>query len=93
MVFFPKTYTLVLDHHPLLSCLKWSGSRSVMSDILQPYGLYSPWNSPSQNSGVGSISLLQQIFQPRDRQPRNGTQISHIAGGLFTSWATREAQE
>ena len=49
--------------------------------------LYSPWNSPGQNSGVGSLSLLQGIFQPRDR-----TQVSCIAGGFFTSWATREAQ-
>ena len=29
--------------------------------------LYSPWNSPGQNTGVGSLSLLQGIFQPRDR--------------------------
>ena len=26
-------------------------------------------------------------------QPREQTQISHIAGGFFTIWATREAQE
>ena len=26
-------------------------------------------------------------------QPRDGTQVSHIAGRFFTSWATREAQE
>ena len=26
-------------------------------------GLYSPWNSPGQNTGVGSLSLLQGIFQ------------------------------
>ena len=24
-----------------------------MSDSLQPHGLYSPWNSPGQNTGVG----------------------------------------
>ena len=30
-----------------------SESRSVMSDSLQPHGLYSPWNSPGQNTGVG----------------------------------------
>ena len=29
---------------------------------MQPQGLYSPWNSPGQNIGVGSLSLLQQIF-------------------------------
>ena len=39
-----------------------SESRSVMSDSLQLHGLYSPWNSPVQNTGVGSLSLLQGIF-------------------------------
>ena len=33
-----------------------------MSDSLQPHGLYSPWNSPGQNTDVGSLSLVQQIF-------------------------------
>ena len=37
-------------------------SRLVVSDSLQPHGLYSPWNSPGQNTGVGSHSLLQGIF-------------------------------
>ena len=32
----------------------------VMSDSLQPHGLYSPWKSPGQNTGVGS--LLQEVF-------------------------------
>ena len=36
-------------------------SRSVMSDSLGPQGLYSPWNSPGQNTGVHSLSLLQGI--------------------------------
>ena len=48
---------------------------------------YSPWNSSGQNTGVGSLSLLHGISQPRNR-----TQVSHIAGRFFTSWATREAQ-
>ena len=34
----------------------------VVSDFLQPHGLYSLWNSPGQNTGVGSLSLLQGIF-------------------------------
>ena len=38
-----------------------SESRSVMSNSLRPRGLYS-WNSPVQNTGVGSLSLLQAIF-------------------------------
>ena len=32
-----------------------------MSNSLQPHGLDSPWNSPGQNTGVGSLSLLQGI--------------------------------
>ena len=39
--------------------VKWSESHSVMSDSLRPHGLHSPWNSPDQNTGVGSCSLLQ----------------------------------
>ena len=34
----------------------------VVSNSLRPRGLYSPWNSPGQNTGVGSLSLLHGIF-------------------------------
>ena len=27
---------------------------------------FSPWNSPGQNTGVGSLSLLQRIFPPQE---------------------------
>ena len=30
-----------------------------MSNSLQPHGLYCPWNSRGQNTGVGNLSLLQ----------------------------------
>ena len=65
-----------------------SESRSVMSNSLQPRGLYSPWNSPGQNTRVGNCSFLWGIF------PTQGSnQVPCIAGRFFTSWATREAQE
>ena len=107
-----------------------SDSRSVVSNSLQPHGLYiySPRNSPGQNNGVDNLSLLQGIiptqglnpalphcrwflyqlshqgrprilewvaypFSSRSSQSRNQTGVSCIAGGFFTSWATREAQE
>ena len=35
-----------------------SGSGSVVSNSLGPHGLYSPWNSAGQDTGVGSHSLL-----------------------------------
>ena len=31
--------------------------------------LYSPWNSPGQNSEVGSLSLLQGIFSTQGSNP------------------------
>ena len=34
----------------------------IVSDCLRPHGLYSPWDSPGQNTGVGSHLLLQGIF-------------------------------
>ena len=57
-----------------------SESRSVVSDSLQPRELYHPWTSPGQNTGVGSLSLLQGSSQPRDQ-----TGVSCIAGGSFTN--------
>ena len=39
-----------------------SESRSVVSDSLRLHELYSPWNSPGQNTGIGSHSLLRGIF-------------------------------
>ena len=63
-----------------------SESCSVVSESLWPHGLYSPWNSPGQNTEAHRLSLLQVSSQPRD-----WTQVSHIAGRFFTNWAIREA--
>ena len=35
--------------------------------------------------------LVAFPFSRGSSQPRDRTQVSHIAGGFFTSWATREA--
>ena len=40
-----------------------------MSNSLQPHGLYSTWNSPGQNTGEGSHSLLQGIFSTQGSNP------------------------
>ena len=63
--------------------LEWSESYSVTSDSLWPQGLYSPWNSPGWNTGVGSHFLLNLAIKPRSPT----FQVS-----LFASWATGEAQ-
>ena len=36
---------------------------------LQLHGIYSPWNSPGQNTEVGSLSLLQGIFPTQGSNP------------------------
>ena len=46
-----------------------SESRSVVSDSLRPHGLYTSWNSPGQNTGVGSLCLLQGIFPNQGSSP------------------------
>ena len=45
-----------------MTSVRWVKVKVAQSDSLQPHGLYSPWNSPGQNPGVGSHSLLQGIF-------------------------------
>ena len=52
----------------------------VASDSLRPHGLCSPWNSPGQNTRVGSLSLLQGIFPTQGSNPG-----LCIAGRFFTS--------
>ena len=54
---------------------------SVVSNSLWPHGLYSPWNSPGQDTGMGSLSLLRGSSWPRNR-----TRVCYIAGGFYTSW-------
>ena len=46
-----------------------SESRSVVSNSLQPHRLYSPWDSPGQDTGVGSHALLQGIFPTQGSNP------------------------
>ena len=44
-------------------------SPSVVSYSLRPHRLYDPWNSVGKNTGVGSLSLLQGIFQTQGSNP------------------------
>ena len=60
-----------------------SESHSVVSNSLRPHEIL-------------QARILKRVAFPFSRgssQPRDQTQVSHIAGGFFTSWATREAQE
>ena len=65
-----------------------SESCSVVSNSLGPHGLYSLW--------ILQTRVLEWVAYPFSRgssQPGDRTQVPHIVGGFFTSWATREAQE
>ena len=49
-----------------------------------------------QVSHKGSPRILEWVpypFSSRSSQPRNWTGVSCIAGGFFTNWAMREAEE
>ena len=52
--------------------VKWSWSLSVVSNSLWPHGLYSSWNSPGQNTGVGSVqfshSVMSNSLRPHELQ-------------------------
>ena len=46
--------------------------------------------------GILQARILEWVAFPFSRgscQPRDRTQVFHIAGRFFTRWATREAQE
>ena len=62
-----ETQVWCLDQEDPLE--KKSESRSVMSNFLQPHGLYSPWNSPGQNTGLSCHFLLQGIFPTQGSHP------------------------
>ena len=76
-------------HIKPLRMVKWSESHSVLSDSLWPHELYTV-------HGILQARMVKWVAFPFFRessQPRDQTQVSHIAGRFFTSWATREAQE
>ena len=79
-----KNACLTASQHPCML------SRLVVSDSLQAHGGQPPGSfllvdSASKNTGLGCH------FFPQG--PRDQTQVSLIAGGFFTSWATRKIQE
>ena len=73
-----------LLHPPSLWCCALLFSRVRLFAALWTAAtrLLWPWNSLGKNTGVSSHFPLQRIFP---------TQVSCIAGGFFTFWATREA--
>ena len=78
------------DNSNVVCCLpwhlKWSESPSVLSD--------SSWPVDCTVHGILQARILEWVAIPFPRgssQPRDRTQVSHIAGRFFTRWAIREA--
>ena len=102
---FPGLKEIKLIDFHFFSIVSWGGLTSFRpkvekkkwkwKSLIMSYSLWPPWSvqsmefSPGQNTGVGSCSLLQGNLRNPGTEPRS----PHIAGGFFTSWATREAQE
>ena len=69
-----------------------------MSNSLRPHGLYSPWNSLGQNTGVGSLSLLHGIFPTQGLNPGLPHcrwilyQVSHKESPRIPEWVAFEVE-
>ena len=91
----PETFTRLLICYE-----KWKSLSHVRLFGLR--GIYSPWNSTGQNTGVGSLSLLQGIFPtqglnpglPHCRwilyqlSPKGSPRILEWVAYLFSSWSS-----
>ena len=90
-----------IDRWILHHCTTWeaqvsieseSESCSVVSKSLRSHGLYSPWNSSGQNTGVGSLSFLQGIFPTQGSNPGLSHcrqilyQLSHKGSPRILEW-------
>ena len=90
LIFVLNNYLLMISD----DAVGWSQSESlsVMSKSLRPHGLHSPWNSPGQNTGVGSLSFLQGIFPTQGSSPglphcrRILYQLSHKGSPRILEW-------
>ena len=65
-----------------------------MSNSLELHGLYSPWNSPGQNTGVRSLPLLEGIFPTQGLNPgflhcrQILFQLSHKRSPRILAWVS-----
>ena len=92
--------------NPCWPCLnaKWECKSLVRVQVFATHRLHSPWNSPGQNTGVGSVFLLRGIFPTQGSNPglphsrQIPYQLSHKGSPRTLEWvaypfsAIREAQ-
>ena len=77
-----KSWTLLKQlstQHPCLFPENESESCPVMSNSLPPRGLYSPWNSPGQNTGVGSFPFSRGSSNSGIEPRSSALQVGSVA--------------
>ena len=89
---FPIVFSSVKANMSVCVCtctyMKWSEVKVTQSCLT----LCDPMDSTVH--GILQAKTLEWVtFYRGPSQPRDGTQVSHIAGRFFPSWASREAQE
>ena len=88
-ILYILTYIFKISFRFSYICM-WVKVTQLCLTLLQPNGLCSPWNSPGQNTGVGSLSLLQGIFSTQRSNPgllycrRILYQLSHKGSHTYT---------
>ena len=71
-----------LSHRESPKMLQWVVS--PFSHSLRPHGVHSAWNSPGENTGVASHSILQRIYSPWNSPGQNtGVGSLSLLQGIF----------
>ena len=88
--FIDLSIAALRNHHKLSSLQWWWWSRSVVSDSYDPMDYSLPVSSVHGILQARILESLAILFARGSSQPRDWTQVSCIAGGFFTNWATRK---
>ena len=93
---FKDNYLFILGGASRSVLLKYDWKWKLLScvQLFATHGLYSPWNSLGQNTGVGTLSLLQEIFPTQGLNP--GLlhyrwilyQLSHEGSSRILEWVS-----
>ena len=96
----PFKVLLILDNAPAYPELSkfniTEGIKMVKVKVKVTQSCLNLWPHALQSHGILQARILKWVafsFSRGYSQPRDWTQVSCIAGGIFTSWATREDQE
>ena len=76
-----------------LKCEKWARIKWSEKSLCCVPLFATPWTVDHEIPHNRILEWVAFPFPRGSSQPRDGTQVSHIAGGFFTGWVTREAQE